>query len=127
MNEQSKKLRNATVAKDYHAQYSDPIVMRSGDEIVLGERDTENVDWIWSTSSDGRSGWAPVIYLSIDGGSGRALRDYSAMELTATAGEVIEICEEHSGWVLATNSRGESGWLPAEHLKVEGITMEYPT
>src|SRR4030095_9981634 len=121
MTEPRKKLRQATVVRDYVAQYSDPIAMLTGDEVILGERDTENVDWIWCTHPDGRSGWVHESFLSIDGGVGRALRDYSARELTVVMGEVIELGEEHSGWVRATNSLRESGWLPADHLKVERI------
>jgi hypothetical protein len=119
MIEQPEKSRYATVAQDYRAQYSDPIAMRSGDEVAIGERDTEYAGWIWCTHADGRSGWVPESYLSLEGSVGRALRDYTARELSAAAGEVVELGEEYSGWVWAINARRESGWLPTDHLKVE--------
>ena len=111
--------RRAAVARDYTAQYSDPIVIRMGDELALGERDTEYGGWIWCTHPDGRSGWVPDSLLVIEGTVGRALRDYSAQELTARAGEVVEIGEAHAGWVWAIDSRGASGWLPVDHLATE--------
>jgi len=121
MTESNKKPRRAIVKKDYQAQYLDPIAMRSGDEIIIGDRDTENADWIWCTHPDGRSGWVHESFLSIEAGAGRASRDYSAKELTVETGEVIELGEERSGWVRATNSCGESGWLPAANLEVERV------
>lgn len=110
---------HAVVIQEYRAQYTDPIVMRLGDVVTLGERDAEYPWWLWCTHPDGRSGWVHESFLSIEGSVGRALCDYSAKELTAIAGEVIELHEERGGWVRATKARGESGWLPADHVRVE--------
>ena len=119
MNKQDETLKHALVVRDYHAQYSHPIAMQAGDRIQIGRRDEDYQGWIWCTHSDGRSGWVPESLVSIDGNDGRAQCDYTAKELSAVTGEVLELGEAHSGWIWATNSRGESGWLPIDHLKVE--------
>ena len=118
MTERHEESRHVTVARDYRAKYNNPIVIQSGDEVALGEWDTDYVGWIWCTQADGRSGWVHESCLSIEGSVGQALRDYTARELTAVTGEVVELGEEHSGWVWATNSRCESGWLPIDHLNI---------
>jgi len=118
MNRSDGTSRRAVLARSYCAQYSDPIVMRAGDVVAIGERDAQYAGWIWCRHPDGRSGWVHESLLSIEGDQGRARRDYSARELTADVDEVVELGEELGGWVQATNARRESGWLPADHLRV---------
>src|ERR671913_95674 len=40
----------ARVIRDYSAQYPDPISVRAGETIHLGQRDTDYPGWIWATS-----------------------------------------------------------------------------
>jgi hypothetical protein len=45
--------------------------------------------------------------------------------LTADAGEVVELGDAYAGWAHATNARGGSGWLPIEHLSMEGSAARF--
>jgi hypothetical protein len=87
------------VTADYQTQYPDPIVMRAGDPLQVGQADADNPAWVWCTGPDGRSGWVPRAYFARDGAAGRALRDYEATELNVRVGEVLTGGEEESGWV----------------------------
>jgi hypothetical protein len=108
--------RMVTVVEDYRAQYPDPIIMKTGDPLQLGEEDVDWVGWIWCTNAAGKGGWVPLDCISGSGETGTALCDYSAAELTARAGECLMVLEERSGWVRATNERGETGWIPIENI-----------
>jgi hypothetical protein len=105
------------VLTDYQTQYPDPIVMRAGDPLQVGEADADNPAWVWCTGPDGRSGWVPRAYFAWDGAAGRALRDYAATELNVRVGEVLTGGEEESGWVWAANAQGQKGWVPMTHVE----------
>jgi hypothetical protein len=103
---------------DHEPTYPDPITMRAGDVLQLGQRDDEYPGWIWCTARDGRAGWVPAAYLDVAGDAGVARRDYRAVELRAGAGEVVVVSAEESGWAWVVNARGEAGWVPATKLTV---------
>ncbi|MBL8297581.1 MAG: SH3 domain-containing protein [Rhodanobacteraceae bacterium] len=109
----------AVLLRDYHTQYPDPVCFVRGDAIVAGARDTEWPEFIWATDPAGRSGWVHQSYLSADRGSVLGLRDYSARELDASAGERVRLIEQAGGWWWAENERGVQGWLPARDLSME--------
>jgi hypothetical protein len=102
------------VTTDYRAAYLDPIVMSAGETLRIGEFDPEHDGWVWCTGQTGKSGWVPQAYIEQRGEVGVALRDYDATELSVRAGEELSASDEVSGWVWATNSHGQSGWVPAE-------------
>ena len=101
--------------RSYRAQYPDPIVIRRGETVALGERDAEYPGWIWATAADGRRGWVPEHFLSIEGNRGQTLRDYSAVELDVAEGMLVTVLEEILGWARVEADRG-SGWVPLSHL-----------
>lgn len=101
--------------RSYRTQYPDPIVIRRGEIIALGKRDAEYPGWIWATGSDGRSGWVPEHFLSVEGDRGQSLRDYSAVELDVAEGTLVTVLEEVLGWALVKTERGV-GWVPISHL-----------
>jgi hypothetical protein len=107
----------ARVIEDYSAQYSDPIVMSSGQRLKLGERGTEDDRWIWCSGEDGKSGWVPLAYIEMDGESATARCDYSAIELSARTGEQVEVRTVESGWAWVIDSHGTAGWLPIENIQ----------
>jgi hypothetical protein len=107
----------ARVTRDYTAEYPDPLVMNKGQKLILGKRDTEDDRWIWCSGEDGKGGWVPEAYIEMVGDSAIARCDYSAVELTAKAGEQVEVRKEESGWAWVTDSRGNAGWLPLGNIE----------
>jgi uncharacterized protein YgiM (DUF1202 family) len=101
----------------YRAAYPDPIVMRAGERLRVGERDKDKDVWVRCTGSSKKSGWVPVAYIRVDGEKGTTPRDYSAVELSVRTGQTLEFLEEESGWVLAGDPSGRSGWVPLENVE----------
>lgn len=98
--------------------YPDPVDVRAGETVTLGDEDQEWPGWIWCTDARGRSGWAPTRYIERgDDGSGVMRRDYVARELALAAGDELLLHETLNGWYWATNAGGESGWVPASHVE----------
>jgi hypothetical protein len=117
-NEQQQSQRRVIMA--YSAQFENPIWMRSGEPLVVDREEPwdDNPDWIWVWCRDprGREGWVPRPYIAYDGDHATAARDYSAAELSVTAGEEVTASTEESGWLWCTNARGQSGWVPIANL-----------
>ncbi|MGH3145544.1 MAG: SH3 domain-containing protein [Rubrobacter sp.] len=109
--------RSYRVLTDYRAAYPDPIVMKAGERLRVGEADEDNDAWVWCTGSSGKSGWVPVAYVRRDGDVGTALRDYSARELSVRTGDALDALDEEAGWVLARDPRGHLGWVPLENVE----------
>jgi len=109
----------ALVIRNYRAQYPDPLVLAKGDKIVLGERDSEYPAFIWATNRQGKSGWVPVNVLDRSIDEAYALQAYSACELDADLGEVVDLVYETGGWWWAQNKLGKCGWLPASALEID--------
>ncbi len=111
-------MTRARIVRDYRTQYANPIRFARGEVVTLGARDTEWPAFIWTTTIDGNAGWAPVDWLKpLDNGRAEALREYSAQELDADAGDAVTLLHELGGWWWCEHADGRSGWLPTEHLE----------
>lgn len=108
--------RLARVTAPYTVAYSDPIVIKAGEVISLGRRDTEWPDFTWCTNAAGTSGWVAEIAFARHGKVGIAARDYSAAELGVQTDELVTVDDEYGGWSWCTNNQGDSGWIPDTHL-----------
>jgi hypothetical protein len=111
MNEQT-----CRVIEDYESAYPDPLNLKTGETVSLGERDDEYPGWIMATDSNGKAGWVPETYLEIDGDVGTLVRDYDATELTVNKGDVLRIIDEESEWVQCVTGDGKIGWIPLEKV-----------
>lgn len=113
------------VTTSYTAQYPDPITFARGEMITVTDREEAWRDnpawlWVWCEDTRGKSGWVPEGAFERRGaGAGIGLRDYSAVELTATEGERGTVEEEASGWLLCVTDDGRRGWLPLECVECE--------
>jgi hypothetical protein len=107
------------IVRDYRTQYTNPIRFAAGDVVILGERDTEWPAFVWTTiPMDGNAGWAPFDWLKpLGDGRAEALRDYSAQELDADAGDEVVLQYELGGWWWCAHADGRYGWVPAAHLE----------
>lgn len=113
--------RTYLVIKEYENSNGNPIELKAGDEVRIGvkfEDDGTWPNWIHCVSkSTGKSGWTPVQILQINGKSGVAVTDYTAKEMTVTAGDVVTGYQELNGWLWCVRqSDGQSGWVPANRL-----------
>jgi uncharacterized protein YgiM (DUF1202 family) len=107
------------VLADYQAAYPEPIVVRAGEGLVVGQEDPEYPGWIWCTDRNGKGGWVPDDFIERTGGSAKARYDYAATELSACAGEELIITKEKGGWAWCINGCGQSGWVPVANLERE--------
>jgi hypothetical protein len=115
----------ARATRPYRVQYPDPIVLRPGDVVHLGERDSEYPGWIWGTSPQGRGGWIPEEFLKVFGETGTAIREYNAREVDLDEGDIVSVIEELLGWALV--SKGDLvGWVPLSHLALSATPIDLP-
>jgi len=98
------------------SDYPDPLRLRAGERVAIGERKSPWPGWAWITDSGGKKGWIPDAYVDRSGAVGTILRDYDATELDVEKGEELFIHDEAAGWYWCTNTAGRSGWVPAENL-----------
>ncbi len=105
------------VTQDYRGQYDDPIEFRAGELVTVGKEDPEYCGWYWCRSQQGKQGWVHHSYLATTQAASTAARDYSARELTVTAGATAELLERVDGWLRVRLDDGIIGWLPESHVK----------
>jgi hypothetical protein len=110
----------ARAARDYSAQYADPIEVRANAMVDVEREDTDNPGWWWCVGPDARAGWVPgelIDPVPIPGVRARVRSAYSARELSVTSGESLFVLREHAGWMLLQNSLGTLGWAPSTHVR----------
>jgi uncharacterized protein YgiM (DUF1202 family) len=107
----------ASIIKDYITSYPDPLKLKKGEEVVITPKESEWAGWVWCTTMQNKSGWAPEGCLSITGHVGILLRDYDAIELNVGKGDKVVILYEESGWGWCKKVTGECGWVPLENMK----------
>lgn len=107
------------VVQSHQRSYDDPITLSPGNHVNITKRDLWDgqYEWLWCSNDVGKEGWVPASYLDIQNTEGYAIRDYSALELTAAEGETVMIVEEESGWYWCENATGQRGWVPTSCFK----------
>jgi SH3-like domain-containing protein len=104
--------QRVTIVAPYVAQYADPIRLDAGDPLIVHREDDQFPGWHWCTGPDGREGWVHESFFTRADGAARAVRDYSARELTVAPGATFEIHERLTGWAFGSLADGSLGWLP---------------
>jgi hypothetical protein len=105
------------VIADYDTPFPNPLDLRAGQELAVGDRESEWLGWIWCTTSEGIGGWLPESYVIRQGNTATLRRDYDATELSVRAGEKLVVTMEESGWLWCENRTGQRGWVPANHVE----------
>ena len=105
------------VVSEYQSPYSEPLVISAGEELVIGEKESSWSGWVWCTNQDGKSRWVPEKYVERKDDTCIALCDYEATELSVSVGEELAMGKEESGWIWCTNQKGQSGWVPVDHVE----------
>ena len=98
-----------------------PIHLPLGEQVTVGDRDTEWPEFVFVTASHG-SGWVPSRHLSASSGTAFMLTTYDTTELPTQVGEVLEVVAEDraSGWLWCRTPEGREGWVPVKTLEVPG-------
>jgi len=109
--------RTCRVVADYATPFPDPLVLRAGQQLAVGDRKSEWHGWLWCTTRDGKSAWVPEGYVTLRGKTATLRCDYDATELSVHAGEELILELEESGWLWCANRTGRRGWVPANHVK----------
>lgn len=112
------------VIREYENSNTNPIELKAGDEVSLGEEFKDDEmwpNWIHCVSKrTGKRGWTPIQILQIDGGTGIATAEYTAKEMTVAVGEVVSGYQELNGWRWCVrDSDGQSGWVPQNCLNLD--------
>ncbi len=110
-----------TVTQAYQNSNPDPIVLKSGDEVSVGERSQADgpwPNWVYCVSDrTQKAGWTPIQILQISGEIGIATTDYTAKEMTVEVGDLVLGDNELNGWLWCVReSDGQTGWVPQECL-----------
>lgn len=111
--------RNGIVASGYISSCAEPIMMKAGDSLKVEDRQTDWIGWVWCVHPSGKSSWVPENFIQREGDTALATQEYDATELTAAEGQKLEIVDEEAGWYWCKSEAGDSGWVPAENVKVE--------
>ena len=109
--------RNRRVATDFEGRSADPIFAVAGERLTWKRRPSEYPGWVWCTDSAGRTGWVPEGWLDLHDDHCELRRDYDGAELSVSAGQLVWVELEESGWALVTRHGGGRGWVPLEHLE----------
>jgi hypothetical protein len=109
--------KKARVVQEYHTRDAYPLTIASGALLTYGRKDSRWPGWIWCINWEGKGGWVPENYLSIQGKNCIALRDYTSRELNLQVGEFLTLRDLESGWFWATDRSGRSGWVPASCIE----------
>lgn len=109
------------VIQKYENSNTDPIELKLGDEVHIGEEFKEDETWPnWVkcvSKRTGKSGWTPLQILQIDGDIGITTIEYTAREMTVAVGDVVNGYNELNGWIwCARESDGLTGWIPQNCL-----------
>ena len=75
----------------------------------MGEEDIHFLHW-YPCVIEGHETYVPGCFVF----DGKLNRDYNPTELAAEAGDILQVQEIVYAWLLATNTEGVTGWLPAE-------------
>ena len=78
---------------------------------MVAEEDADFAHW-HAAQIEGRETFVPVSFVT----DGRLNRDYNPTELSQKAGDILEVREIVNAWLIATNERGETGWITAESV-----------
>ena len=100
------------VAKPHTSNFPNPISFKKGEDLQVGKEDELYPGWIWTITSDGNRGWAPIRILKIVHSHARAVEDYTARELNTRHGEELQLLREMNRWYWVCNSAGDTGWVP---------------
>ena len=117
MSNSPESLPTYRVLADYEVNEPHPLVLHEGLAVEIIRKDPGWPGWLWIRAGD-QDGWIPESYLDA-GETGTALttRPFNGSDLSARQGEILSALETASGWIMARNEAGQTGWFPLFNLK----------
>jgi len=108
---------NARAPSGHEVPARNPIRLKPGDEVTIGEQDRQWPAFAFVTSSSGQ-GWVPSRHLSATDGAASVITPYDTTELALAAGEEVVVLDrdDASGWWWCRRADGTEGWVPASAL-----------
>jgi len=106
------------VLENHNASYAEPIRVAKGAALSLTGREDvwDGHRWLWAVADDAGEGWIPDDLITETDDGPIASRDFSAIELTCSAGEAVDVIWETHGWAWCRKSDGREGWVPLRNL-----------
>ncbi|MCT4542407.1 MAG: SH3 domain-containing protein [Vallitalea sp.] len=117
-------IKEYVVITPYESENTDPIKIKKGDTVQLGEKSNDNgpwPNWIYCISNrTGKEGWTPVQVFQIEHGTGVVTTDYDAKEMTVAVGDTLYGDIELNGWIWCERKADkEVGWVPKNCVKIK--------
>jgi len=111
-------MEQRTISRSHTASYADPIRVAKGERVRLtGREELWDGDlWLWAVADDGKEGWMPDSLVATTSDGTFAAQNYSAIELTVSATETVDVLRETHGWAWCRNRSGSEGWVPLKNL-----------
>ncbi|MFE2937269.1 SH3 domain-containing protein [Streptomyces sp. NPDC059278] len=108
----------SVLTADHEIPTRAPLKIQPGDELEVGDRDTEWTAFVFVTSQNG-TGWVPARYVDVSGTRGTVLVAYDTTELPASKGDTVDVLKDdpESGWSWCRDSSGREGWVPHRALR----------
>ena len=88
-----------------------------GTAVVLGEKAPTHFCW-YAAEIEGRDTYIPGYFVT----DGKLSRDYNPTELDAKIGDILQVKEIHTVWLLAQDEAGNEGWIMSECVTSEKHT-----
>lgn len=113
--------QNYLVTSDYEVSYKDPLRLQLGETVEILKMDERWPGWAWVKTTKGDLGWLPLRLLEARGSSQVLLTAFDGTEISARAGERLQVLQDEGGWFWCRKSNGEEGWFPAFSLRKEKL------
>ena len=96
------------VIKDHLGEGQFP-VFEKGTPVIIKEECSHFLNW-YACDIQGYQTYVPKAFIC----NGKLTRNYNPTELIQESGDIVEVHEIVYAWLLATNDKGITGWIPAE-------------
>ncbi|WP_264523253.1 SH3 domain-containing protein [Flavobacterium sp. N502536] len=106
------------ILETYKTQYENPIILKTGETVKLGEEEKEEKwkGWIWA-ENEVNKGWVPlqILEISLDKKEAKVLEYYTAKELNVDKDDEIVKIKSLNGWTWVRKIvNNAEGWIPDE-------------
>lgn len=83
---------------------------QKGTEVFLS-KESNHFNW-YEAEISGKETYVPKHFVT----ENRLNRDYNPTELAGKIGDIIEVKEIHTRWLLANDGQGNTGWILSENV-----------